>query len=209
MGITPASNGDNADAASRNAQCKGETMSPGAKSVAKTPLEEATSDRTSVQTITRTLDTHKSRSPKPGICVDKMGQGKLHLGLSQASGCCDTALIHVLEFDDGPLPSIDISQLLEPQQTFPTSSSDSKTKTISVDVFSVDGSSCNAVTHDTDVFYDSELLTIVHRYTSISSGLALTRLWIWYGKKCISGEREECKVQELAKRYDTEPVSCR
>ena len=204
MDITPASNGD---AASRNTQFKGEAMSLDAKLVPGTSLEEATYDRTPVGTITRTLDTHQSRFPKPGICADKMGQGKIHLGLSQASGCCNTALIRVLEFDDGPSPSIDISQLLQPQQSFPVSSSDSKT--ISVDVFSVDGSSCDVVTHDADVFYDSELLAIAHRYASTSNGLASTRLWVWYGKKCISGEREEYKVQEFAKRYDTEPVSCR
>ena len=168
MDFTPASNGDNADVASRNTQFKGEVMSLDAKLVPGTSLE-ATYDRTSVGTITRTLDTHQSRFPKPGICADKMGQGKIHSGLSQASGCCDTALIHVLEFDDGPLPSIDISQLLQPQQTSPVSSSGSKT--ICVDVFSVDGSSCNAVTHDTDVFYDSELLAVAHRYISTSSGL--------------------------------------
>lgn len=207
MNITPASNGDNANAASRNTQFKEEAMSLDAELVPGASLEEATYDRTPVGTIMRTLDTHQSRFPKPGICADKMGQGKIHLGLSQASGCCDTALIHVLEFDDGPLPLIDISQLLQPQQTFPVSSSDSKT--ISVDVFSVEGNSCDAVTHDTDVFYDSELLAIAHRYASTSSGLASTQLWVWYGKKCMSGEREKCKVQEFAKRYDTEPVSCR
>jgi len=168
MDFTPASNGDNADVASRNIQFKGEVMSLDAKLVPGTSLE-ATYDKTSVGTITRTLDTHQSRFPKPGICADKMGQGKIHLGLSQASGCCDTALIHVLEFDDGPIPWIDISQLLQPQQTSPVSSSGSKT--ISVDVFSVDGSSCNAVTHDTDVFYDSELLAVAHRHISTSSGL--------------------------------------
>jgi len=203
MDITPASNGDDADAASRITQFKEEAMSLGARLAPGTSLEEAASDRTPVGTITRTLDIGL---PKPGICADKMGQGKIHLGLSQASGCCNTALIHYLEFDDGPLPSIDISQLLQPQQTLPISFSDSKT--ISVDVFSVDGSSCDAITHDTDIFYDSELLAIVHRSTSTSSGSALTRFWVWRGKKCIFGEKEECKVQEFAKRYDTKPVSC-
>lgn len=124
----------------------------------------------------------------------------------QALSWCSIALTHALDFDDTPIPSIDISQLLQSQKPFPLSPPD--IKTISVNVFSINGNSCNAVAHDTDIFYDSELLAVVHRYRSTSSGFVSIQLWVWYGKKCIFGEKEECKVQELAKRYNAKQVSC-
>ena len=66
-----------------------------------------------------------------------------------------------------------------------------------MDVFSVDGSSCDVVTHDADVFYDSELLAIAHRYASTSNELASTRLCVWYGKKSFLEKERNAKYRNL------------
>jgi hypothetical protein len=116
-----------------------------------------------------------------------------------------TWLMFKLDFRDPPLPSIDASKLLQSHETSPFSSPD--TKSISVDVLAINSSSSTAKTRDTDIFYDSELLAIIHRYKSKLSGLVSTRLWVWNGKKSIEGEKEERKIEELAKRYNTSPVS--
>lgn len=152
--------------------------------------EEATPHGTPVGTLKQTPDTlYKEASlqksgPKTG---EKERRSTVHF-----------------DFDDIPLPSFDVIKLLRSRQTPPLSSPD--IKTISVDVLSINGTSSNTVSHDTNIFYDSELLAIVHRYKSKSSGLVSTNLWIWNGKKSIIGEKEERKVQEVAKRYNTSPT---
>lgn len=57
------------------------------------------------------------------------------------------------------------------------------------------------------IFYDTEILAIIHRSKSLESGLVSTMVWIWQGKHSTLGEKEEHKLQELAKRYGTTPVS--
>lgn len=56
------------------------------------------------------------------------------------------------------------------------------------------------------VFYDTEVLAIVHRAKSRSSGLVQTKVWEWVGRKAEFGEKEREKSIELAKRYGTERV---
>ncbi|KAF9222682.1 hypothetical protein BS17DRAFT_707889 [Gyrodon lividus] len=76
-------------------------------------------------------------------------------------------------------------------------------RTISVEVMSVIQSSTTTVQHGTNIFYDTEVLVIVHRAKSYESGLVATKVWCWRGKECHYGEREEKKIGELARRYGT------
>ena len=74
---------------------------------------------------------------------------------------------------------------------------------ISLEVMSIVGSLITSITHETNVFYDSEILAIIHRSKTKSSGLVGTKVWGWYGAKSKAGEREGRKLQELAWRYNT------
>ncbi|KAI5123911.1 hypothetical protein M0805_005727 [Coniferiporia weirii] len=90
---------------------------------------------------------------------------------------------------------------------------DADMHTVSVDVLCVDGASAVEITRDTGgsgafVFYDSEVLAVVHRAKSRASGLVATKVWAWQGRRCAAGEQEEKKVLELAKRYGTTVVTC-
>ncbi|KAG7446222.1 uncharacterized protein BT62DRAFT_104514 [Guyanagaster necrorhizus] len=73
--------------------------------------------------------------------------------------------------------------------------------TISVDVLSISDSSATAITQDLNVFYDTEVLAIVHRSKSKLSGLASTTVWAWQGKASQFKEKEEQKLKELGSRY--------
>jgi hypothetical protein len=75
--------------------------------------------------------------------------------------------------------------------------------TISVDVMSVTGATATSVKGDTDVFYDSEILAIVHRAKARLSGLVETALWGWQGRRSQTGEREQRKLKDMARHYGT------
>jgi hypothetical protein len=95
--------------------------------------------------------------------------------------------------------------MLEPTSTSSFISPDART--ISVDVVSMLGSSSTTITENTDIFYESEVLAIVHRCKTPSSGLVDTFVWAWIGKRSQYGKDEEKKVYEMARRYGTTPVS--
>lgn len=114
----------------------------------------------------------------------------LHVELTQAE--------HV----DAPLPKLDVAALLKAER--PTAFVPNlDLRTVSVEVMSVVHTSVVPVQRDTTVFYDGEVLVVVHRAKSRESGLVVTKVWCWKGKKCHFGEREEKKVAELARRYGT------
>ena len=75
--------------------------------------------------------------------------------------------------------------------------------TISVDVMSVTGATATGVKDETSVFYDSEILAIVHRVKAASSGLVETTLWGWQGRRSQVGERERRKLKDMARHYGT------
>lgn len=77
---------------------------------------------------------------------------------------------------------------------------------ISVEVMCVVGSNATVIATDYNVFYDSEVLAIIHRFKAKSNGLVNTKVWAWHGSKSEAGEREEKKLQELARRYNTSLV---
>ena len=71
----------------------------------------------------------------------------------------------------------------------------------------ISGNSTTTISKDAHVFYDSELLAVVHRAKVKSSGLVATKVWAWRGRRAQPDEREAQKVQELARRYGTTLVS--
>jgi hypothetical protein len=58
----------------------------------------------------------------------------------------------------------------------------------------------------THIFYDVEVLAIIHRSKSKLSGLINSTVWSWQGKNARLGDAEERKLSELAKRYGTSIV---
>lgn len=121
----------------------------------------------------------------------------------QRVSICFTLITDVFEIahSSSPLPKINVSALFNTPR--PSFSPDPDTQTISVDVLAVVGNTASPVSRDTHVFYDSEILAIIHRFKAQSSGLVSTHVWAWHGARCQIGEREERKLQELAKRYGT------
>lgn len=107
---------------------------------------------------------------------------------------------------DSPLPKVDVGALLKAEHPTAEFVSDSDLRTVSVEIMSVVHTSVVPVQRDTGIFYDGEVLVIVHRAKSRESGLVATKVWCWKGKKCHFGEKEEKKVAELARRYGTSAV---
>lgn len=60
-----------------------------------------------------------------------------------------------------PLPDIQVGALLNMRAAKFVPTSD--TLTVSIDVMNIQKTSANAVTIDTNVFYDTEVLAIIHR----------------------------------------------
>lgn len=107
---------------------------------------------------------------------------------------------------DSPLPAVDINAMKN--MTNPSFSPDPNELTISVDVLRIAGNSATALLSDEmDVFYDTEVLAIVHRFKSKSSGLVATRVWSWRGQESRLLDVGAQKLKELCKRYSTNLVS--
>ncbi len=68
---------------------------------------------------------------------------------------------------------------------------------------SVTGAAAMGLKNDTNAFYDSEILAIVRRVKSKSSGLVETTLWGWQGRRSQIGEREQRKLKDMARHYGT------
>ena len=75
--------------------------------------------------------------------------------------------------------------------------------TISVDILSVTGTAATSLKNDADVFYDPEILAIVRRVKLKSSGLVETILWNWQGRRSQIGERDQRKLNDMARHYGT------
>ncbi|KAF9024846.1 hypothetical protein BDZ89DRAFT_1162052 [Hymenopellis radicata] len=104
-----------------------------------------------------------------------------------------------LDFPEEPLPHPDVSLLATNPSTYV---SDPSIRTISVDVMSISGNAATAV-QESAVFYDSEIIVIIHRKKSTSSGLVSTTVWAWQGKNSRLDEGEKSKLTEIASRYGT------
>ncbi|KAG6819869.1 hypothetical protein H0H93_007803 [Arthromyces matolae] len=79
--------------------------------------------------------------------------------------------------------------------------------TISVEVMSIVGTTATVLSRDQTIFYDTELLAIIHRSKSQLSGLVSTSVWGWEGKRAALGPREQRKLQEIAHRYGTSIIT--
>ena len=105
---------------------------------------------------------------------------------------------------DEPLPNIDVVALLDSSSSHYVLDAD--VQTISVDVMSVVGNVATAVSREPHIFYDHDTLAIIHRAKVRSAGLVSTKVWSWQGKHGRLGEREEQKLQGLARQYGTKLV---
>ncbi|RDX50089.1 hypothetical protein OH76DRAFT_481347 [Lentinus brumalis] len=121
----------------------------------------------------------------------------------QPKAAAKDALVRLVHSDE-PLPHVNVDALYRAPRT--TYKPDPDIATISVDVMTIVGSTATAVSANTHVFYDSEVLAVIHRAKVKSSGLVATKVWAWHGKRAQTGEKESQKVQELARRYGTAPI---
>ncbi|KAI0365644.1 hypothetical protein BV20DRAFT_953838 [Pilatotrama ljubarskyi] len=112
-------------------------------------------------------------------------------------------LVHLVHADE-PLPHVDVDALYRAPR--PAYAPDPDLTTVSVDVLSIVGNTASTLSKDASVFYDSEVLAVVHRAKARSSGLVQTKVWGWLGRRAHVGDRENQKIQELARRYGTNPV---
>lgn len=109
---------------------------------------------------------------------------------------------HILALEDiGDLPVVDVNKMLK--SVVPLFKPAPDTRVVSVDVMTISGSSATELKTDVNVFYDMDVLAVIERLKSITSGLVATSVWAWFGKNSKYGENEEQKLQELAKRYGT------
>lgn len=82
---------------------------------------------------------------------------------------------------------------------------------VSVEVLSIENGVATEVARGVGgfhIFYDAEVLAVVHRAKSRASGLVISRVWAWKGRNCAPGELDMRKLGDLAKRYGTELVEC-
>ena len=80
-------------------------------------------------------------------------------------------------------------------------------QTVSVEVFVISGYTTTAVTREPNVFYDSEVVAVIHRAKGKTGQLVSNKVWVWRGINVNFGEREEHKAKELAERFGTTGVS--
>jgi hypothetical protein len=72
---------------------------------------------------------------------------------------------------------------------------------------SITGATATGMKGDTNAFYESEILAIVHRAKARSSGLVETTLWGWQGRRSQISEREQRKLNDMARHYGTKLFS--
>jgi hypothetical protein len=102
-------------------------------------------------------------------------------------------------------PEVDISKLLDSRPK--PSEQPADILTISVEILAIIGTTATPLSRNLDIFYDTEILAIVHRTKSKSTGLVSTTVWCWLGRRSLLGDREERKIHDISKRYGTSAVS--
>ncbi|TFY58115.1 hypothetical protein EVJ58_g6618 [Rhodofomes roseus] len=120
-----------------------------------------------------------------------------------ATAATESKVIRI-EYVDEPLPNVDVVTLLNSGCS--PYAPDADVQTISVDVMTIIGNGATAVRRDAHIFYDHDVLAIIHRAKVRSAGLASTKVWGWKGKHSRLGEREEQKLQGLARQYGTKLI---
>ncbi|KAF8967877.1 hypothetical protein BDZ97DRAFT_475685 [Flammula alnicola] len=122
----------------------------------------------------------------------------LHRETNDAPETSSSKLVDFVQ-SESPVPHVEIARLLESRPQLPKVAPD--TQTVSVEVLAITGTTATTIVGPLDVFYESEILAIIHRVKSKSTGLASTFVWCWLGRQSILGDREERKLHDLAKRY--------
>ncbi|KAH8990623.1 hypothetical protein EDB92DRAFT_1864927 [Lactarius akahatsu] len=141
-----------------------------------------------------------SVSPEPVVetSVDIASQESEVLDVT-VSGQKDDIVVEIPHYDEH-LPCVGLDGFFAPPVEYLPCLD---TASISVDVMSVTGATAIGVKGDTGVFYDSEVLAIVHRFKTKTTGLVETSLWSWQGRRSQIGEREERKLRDMARHYGT------
>ncbi|KAJ7446184.1 hypothetical protein B0H11DRAFT_2085464 [Mycena galericulata] len=176
-------------------------------SVMLPPLkEEATPDPTPVSTLTRAIGNSFTQPDFDQVDWKALNRSE-DVEDETANNLLEVTsngseMLHFVHIDE-PLPRVDVSPLIQ-GYIAPDPSLDSQT--IQVDVMAIAGSTAIplGLTH---IFYDTELLAIIHRSKSKTTGLTSSTVWSWRGKSSSLGSSEERKLAELAKRYGTSIVS--
>ncbi|KAJ8077328.1 hypothetical protein PM082_001758 [Marasmius tenuissimus] len=171
------------------------------------PLKEET---TPISTPAGTLARAEAPVHKPlqAVFDDKIPEVALHEekpifrdASKPSKPPAQTSKIIHLSHVDHPLPAVDYNALMKSRRANGKKNSDATT--ISVEVMIIQGSTSTSLSQDANIFHDTEVLAVVHRYKSKSSGLVATAVWGWFGRNSEAGERVQAKLEELAKRYGT------
>lgn len=166
--------------------------------------EEATPTPTPVGTLnisgSRLTSFAETISEEDNIVTDELPRD-----IPESTNVTKSDVVQVSETEQEPFPYINVGELLNSPFGPPSSVADAQT--ISVELFLLIGTTAAPIKGPINAFYESEILTIVHRTKSKSSGLVSTSVWCWLGRRSILGDREERKLQDLAKRYGTSAVS--
>ncbi|KAF7376251.1 Gelsolin repeat [Mycena sanguinolenta] len=162
--------------------------------------EEATPDPTPVSTLTRAVG---NSFAQPDFDLVALKLRDAHEEVEMAEEISKTAEPEIVRFThvDDPLPRIDVSPLLK----YKPPSLPKDLQTIQVDVIAIAGNSAFPLGLS-NTFYDTEILAIIHRSKSNSTGLISSTVWSWQGKNSSMEDSEERKLAELAKRYGTSIV---
>jgi len=96
--------------------------------------------------------------------------------------------------------------LLQPPSLAASEVDDPDKHTVSVEVLLVVGKTASPPARTPEVFYESEIILVITRSKSKSSGLVATRVWCWIGRLASLGDKESKKVSEIAARYNTSLV---
>lgn len=177
------------------------TLARGAVPIAEPVKEEVIPVKEEKPKTGDVLVTVEAVEVKPQVRDEHIRLGRLLLHPTTTDANARSYLVHA----DEPLPRVDVDALYRAPR--PSYASDPDVNTISVDVLAITGNTASALTKDSSIFYDAEVLAVIHRAKVRSSGLVQTKVWGWHGRRAQVGEREAQKLQELARRYGASPVN--
>ncbi|KAJ6500014.1 hypothetical protein C8R47DRAFT_1110051 [Mycena vitilis] len=164
--------------------------------------EEATPDPTPNSTLTRAVG-NAFVQPDFDLVTSKLVERENIAEVTESVARPEDGMLHFTHADE-PLPWLSLAPLL----TYIPPGPSTDAQTIQVDVMAIAGSTAFPL-GSSHTFYDTEILAIIHRSKSNSTGLTSSTVWSWQGKNSGVGDSEERKLAELAKRYGTSIVPVR
>ena len=108
-----------------------------------------------------------------------------------------------VEHEDGPIGSFNLTALLASRPAAPKAIQG----TISVESFTISGSTSTLIDSEPHIFYDGDTVAIVHRAKGKSSDLVTTTVWGWEGRHSQCSVTEKKKLNELASRFGTKLIT--